>query len=180
MYKRQSPGSKTQQLIEGIAPPVVDAAAAASGFVIANDAEYRRCHLLTHQCKRLHSPALLVTHHDGTQLPSSFSTSGTPRAQHTHLRFDRVLCDVPCSGDGTLRKAPELWRRWSPRLGYGVHRVQLNLLLRGLQLLVAGGRLVYSTCSLNPIENEAVVAALLKQYGDKIRLLDVSLPGFKF
>ena len=156
-----SPGSKTQQLIEGIAPPVVDAAAAASGFVIANDAEYRRCHLLTHQCKRLHSPALLVTHHDGTQLPSSFSTSGTPRAQHTHLRFDRVLCDVPCSGDGTLRKAPELWRRWSPRLGYGVHRVQLNLLLRGLQLLVAGGRLVYSTCSLNPIEDEAVVAHAL-------------------
>lgn len=38
----------------------------------------------------------------------------------------------------------------------------------------------YSTCSLNPIENEAVVAAVLKKYGDKIEVLEVSLPGFKF
>ena len=50
------------------------------------------------------------------------------------LRFDRVLCDVPCSGDGTLRKAPDLWRRWSDGLGLGVHRMQLAILLRGMQV----------------------------------------------
>ena len=43
-----------------------------------------------------------------------------------------------------------------------------------------GGKLSYSTCSLNPIENEAVVAAALKMYGDKIRVLQTGLPGFKF
>ena len=52
--------------------------------------------------------------------------------------------------------------------------------MRGLELLKVGGKLSYSTCSLNPIENEAVVAAILKTYGSKIKLLDVSLPGFKF
>lgn len=52
--------------------------------------------------------------------------------------------------------------------------------MRGLELLKVGGKLSFSTCSLNPIENEAVVAAILKTYGSKIKLLDVSLPGFKF
>ena len=47
-------------------------------------------------------------------------------------------------------------------------------------MLKVGGKLSYSTCSLNPIEDEAVVASALKTYGDKIRLLDVELPGFKF
>ena len=35
------------------------------------------------------------------------------------MYFDRILCDVPCSGDGTLRKAPDLWRRWGPSMGTG-------------------------------------------------------------
>jgi hypothetical protein len=51
------------------------------------------------------------------------------------LRFDRILCDVPCSGDGTLRKAPDLWRRWTDGLAMGIHRMQRSLLLRGLQML---------------------------------------------
>jgi 16S rRNA C967 or C1407 C5-methylase (RsmB/RsmF family) len=49
-----------------------------------------------------------------------------------------------------------------------------------LELLKVGGKLSYSTCSLNPIENESVVAALLKMYGNKIRLLETGLNGFKF
>ena len=57
-------------------------------------------------------------------------------------------------GDGTLRKAPDLWRRWNDGLAIGVHRMQLHILLRGLQMLKPGGRLVYSTCSMNPIEDE--------------------------
>ena len=43
-----------------------------------------------------------------------------------------------------------------------------------------GGKLSYSTCSLNPIENESVIAAALKEYGDKIRLVKTELPGFRF
>ena len=76
-------------------------------------------------------------------------------------QFDRVLADVPCSGDGTLRKSPDLWRSWALSSAVQLHPVQIGCLVRGLSLLKVGGRLVYSTCSMNPLENEAVVAFAL-------------------
>ncbi|KAL8425711.1 hypothetical protein Efla_003089 [Eimeria flavescens] len=82
------------------------------------------------------------------------------------ILFDGVLCDVPCSGDGTLRKKRALWESWSPHQGLGCHRLQLQILLRGIKLCRIGGRIVYSTCAFNPIENEAVVrAAIMKSKG---------------
>ena len=51
--------------------------------------------------------------------------------------------------------------------------------MRGLELLDTGGRLVYSTCSLNPIEDEAVVAAALEKCGDAVELVEADLPGRK-
>lgn len=74
------------------------------------------------------------------------------------ILFDRILCDVPCSGDGTIRKAPDIWRRWTPGNGNGLHPLQLRIALHACQMLKVGGRLVYSTCTFNPIEDEAVVA----------------------
>ena len=71
-------------------------------------------------------------------------------------KYDRVLCDVPCSGDGTGRKQRSVIRTWDVRHGLGLHALQLAILSRGIELLGYGGRLVYSTCSLNPIECEAV------------------------
>ena len=41
------------------------------------------------------------------------------------MRFDRILCDVPCSGDGTLRKSPDIWRRWTATNGNGLHPLQV-------------------------------------------------------
>ena len=77
------------------------------------------------------------------------------------ILFDRILCDVPCSGDGTIRKAPDIWRRWTPGNGNGLHPLQLRIALHACQMLKVGGRLVYSTCTFNPIEDEAVVAEVL-------------------
>ena len=63
----------------------------------------------------------------------------------------------------------------------GLHPLQVRIAFRGAQLLAVGGRLVYSTCSFNPIENEAVVAELLRMGGGALKLVDVSdqLPNLK-
>jgi len=76
-------------------------------------------------------------------------------------RFDRVLADVPCSGTGTLARNPEIkWRLKADDL-YDLHLRQVAILKSALAHLAVGGRLVYSTCSLEREENEAVVEAAL-------------------
>ena len=103
------------------------------------------------------------------------------------MLFDRIVCDVPCSSDAAIRKIPQKWEKWSTQDGASLHVLQARILFKGLQLLKVGGRLSYSTCSLNPIEDEAVVSEILELCGGAIELVDVSgemtalrrLPGLK-
>lgn len=156
-----APGSKTTQLLE-MSPAAV----------VANDFSLRRAGILTRRC-RGRVPAevaarLLVTNHAAQSIPEIAS-------------FDRIVCDVPCTGDGAIRKNQDLWRYWQPHLGIELHTRQLQIALRAASLLAVGGTMAYSTCSLNPIENEAVVAALLRQTHGALELVDVSdrLPKLK-
>ncbi|KAK9814454.1 hypothetical protein WJX72_006165 [[Myrmecia] bisecta] len=176
-----APGSKTAQILEmlhyGTAMP--------TGIVVANDSDAQRCNLLTHQTKRMCSPALVVTNHDATTYPM-VAPRGVPK-EVGGVKYDRILCDVPCSGDGTIRKAQDIWRRWSAGNGNGLHPLQLRITLHACKLLETGGRLVYSTCTFNPIEDEAVVAEVLRKTKGSMELLDMSghlpelkrLPGLK-
>ena len=85
--------------------------------------------------------------------------------------YDRIICDVPCTGDGTTRKHPEVFARWEVALAC-VSTLQLQIAMRGAALLRVGGLMCYSTCSLNPIENESVVAELLRRCGGALELVD--------
>ncbi len=76
-------------------------------------------------------------------------------------RFDRILCDVPCTGTGTLARNPEIRHRLQPRELARQAERQRAILTSTLRLLAPGGRLLYATCSLEPEENEAVVEACL-------------------
>ncbi|TPX06966.1 uncharacterized protein E0L32_011111 [Thyridium curvatum] len=147
----------------------------ATGLLIANDADYKRSHMLIHQLKRLSSPNMIVTNHDATLFPSLRLPSDDPKAGK-YLKFDRILADVPCSGDGTLRKNIAVWREWQPGSALGLHLTQTRILVRALQMLKPGGRVVYSTCSMNPVENEAVIAAAIDRCGglEKIDIVDCS------
>ena len=178
-----APGSKTAQILEDIH----SSGAMGSGMVIANDSDSQRAYMLVHQLKRLGSPAFLVTTHEGQHFPSLYTqppqSSSLPPSL---LLFDRILCDVPCSGDGTLRKNLSLWARWTPNFAYGLHPLQISIAWRGLQMLKEGGLMVYSTCAFNPVEDEAVVAELLRRSNeegkeDAVSLVDVSgrLPGLQ-
>jgi len=124
--------------------------------------------MLIHHLKRYSCPALLITNHNGESFPDV-------------VKFDRILVDVPCTGDGTLRKAPDLWRRWNPEVSFAYHRLQVAIAWRAVQLLKPGGRLVYSTCSFNPLEDEAVVCEILRRSKRMLKLVDVSssIPGLK-
>jgi multisite-specific tRNA:(cytosine-C5)-methyltransferase len=118
-----APGSKTFQLLEMI-HQADKPGELPDGMVIANDSDVQRCHLLIHQTKRMCSPNILVTNHDAQLFPGlkdkSCRGAATlnqgdaegPVEDGNRLLFDRILCDVPCSGDGTLRKAPDIWRKW--------------------------------------------------------------------
>ncbi|XP_049852446.1 RNA cytosine C(5)-methyltransferase NSUN2-like [Schistocerca gregaria] len=155
-----------------------------SGVVVANDVNAKRCHMLISQLVRLSSPAVLVVNCDAQKFPSLRGSSGSGRGVDL-AGFDRVLCDVPCSGDGTLRKNADIWLSWNPGVGLSMHRTQCNILSRAVELASLGARIVYSTCSMNPVEDEAVVAAVLKKFGEEsafgLQILDTSqeLPRLK-
>ena len=183
-----APGSKTAQILEDLHHDL-QTNPSTQGMVIANDADPQRAYMLVHQLKRLGSPAFLVTTHEGQHFPNLYTqqhTAAGSAAQPSLLHFDRILCDVPCSGDGTLRKNVGLWARWTPNFAYGLHPLQLAIASRGVAMLRMGGLMVYSTCAFNPVENEAVVAQLLRQSSSsgsahRLTLVDVSerLPGLR-
>jgi 16S rRNA (cytosine967-C5)-methyltransferase len=89
-----------------------------------------------------------------------------------HATFDRVLVDVPCSGTGTLARNPEIKWRLQPEDLEDLRARQLAILRSALTQVAPGGRLIYSTCSLEKAENENVVEEALKQ-NSRFRLLDV-------
>ncbi|XP_068154387.1 tRNA (cytosine(34)-C(5))-methyltransferase [Drosophila tropicalis] len=174
-----APGSKTAQLIEALHAAPEDHRIP-PGFVLANDVDNNRCYMLVHQAKRLNSPCLLVTNHDSSVFPNLIRTQSD--GSKSILKFDKILCDVPCSGDGTLRKNPDIWMKWNLAQAYNLHGIQYRIVRRGAEMLEVGGRLVYSTCSLNPIENEAVLQRIIKDSDGALELVDAGhlVPGLKY
>ena len=135
-----APGNKRAQLAQRAGP---------TGQVIAGDLHWHRLREMTSlpPDTRVWKVAL-----DGC-LPLPF-----------RVTFDRILVDAPCSGTGTLRRHPEIkWRLRSSDLGE-LSQKQLHLLDSAATALRPGGRLVYSTCSLEPEENQDVIERFLKAH----------------
>lgn len=172
---------------EGLGPEGLNDDGRSTGLLIANDSDYKRAHMLIHQMKRLNSPNLIVTNHDATMYPSiklpPLPSTESKAQKNRYLKFDRILADVPCSGDGTARKNYSVWKDWSPSNALGLYAIQSRILVRALQMLKVGGRVVYSTCSMNPVENEAVIASAIDRCGGaaNVKIIDCSneLPGLK-
>nr|CCA18145.1 tRNA (cytosine5)methyltransferase NSUN2like protein putative [Albugo laibachii Nc14] len=96
-----------------------------------------------------------------------------PQMESMNDGFDRVLCMVPCSGDGLIRNCPEKWRTWTALKGVENHSKQIKLLTKALSLVKVGGTVLYCTRSMNPIENEAVVTAVLDNGLCEVELVDI-------
>lgn len=150
-----SPGSKSSQILEVLGE---------KGVLICNDANRRRIDRLVKQTKRFGHPGLIVTCSDASIFPS------------IGVVPDRVLCDVPCSGDGTVRKNRHIFQKWQIKESVSLFSLQRRILKRGIDMLKPNGILVYSTCSLNPIENEIVILSVLEERED-IDIVPFEIPG---
>ena len=139
-----APGGKTSQLAVEMKN---------TGLILAGDLHLHRLHVLQRTCRRL-----------GTAIVSPIALDGTqPLPFLPRTRFDRVLVDAPCSGTGTIRRHPEIKWRLRPEGFEALAGTQLRLLKSAAPFVAPGGRLVYSTCSLEPEENQAVVEKFLAE-----------------
>ena len=128
-----APGSKTSQILETVSSPTSPNDLEPRGFVVANDSDPKRAFMLVHQLRRINSPAVLVTSCDAQFFPLLKDGQETGEGM-----FDRVLCDVPCSGDGTTRKNPGVWKHWSALGSLALHPLQLAIALNGARLTKVG------------------------------------------
>jgi 16S rRNA (cytosine967-C5)-methyltransferase len=126
-------------------------------WILACDIHIRRLAPLKSACCRLGVEGVDALVLDGTQeLPFA------DRAR----KFDRVLVDAPCTGTGTLRRNPEIKWRLTPDDVKRLAVVQQLLMSHAAEAVADGGRLVYSTCSIESEENEAVIARFLESNGE--------------
>ena len=162
------PGERILDLCSAPGNKTVQAAVhmAGAGSILANDINNNRLGMVVRNLERLGVTNVALTEWNGSNLPPDIGD------------FDRVLADVPCTCEGTTRKNPDLiWReqgqtsdRWSG--------VQVAILRKAVQRCRPGGRIVYSTCTYAPEENEDVVDAVLNEYEDEVRLVPARVEGF--
>lgn len=153
-----APGSKTTQIAQLMEN---------KGIIIANDVSLERLVALGANVQRCGVANVIATQMDGTKF------------WMLRQKFDRVLVDVPCSGSGTLRSNPNIWKELSMGMISRLTKLQKSLILSGFDSLKRNGILVYSTCSLEPEENEEVVDFLLKKRKNA-RVERIEIPGLKF
>ena len=106
----------------------------------------------------------------------TYCKDGTRVGRQVPARFDRVLLDAPCSSEARFRLSePASWAYWSEKKIGDMQRKQKQLLYSGLTALKPGGRLVYSTCSFAPEENEAIIAHAMKKFPGLLRIEPIEL-----
>lgn len=152
-----APGSKTTQLAQYMHN---------TGLIVANDNSYQRLKALSINLQRCGVFNVVMTNTEG------FLIQG--------IEFDRVLADVPCSATGTIRKSLKTINMWNPKVITQLSSLQKKLASHGFELLKPGGTLVYSTCTMEPEEDEGVVDFLLNKYHNaKIQKIDLDIKRSK-
>ena len=134
------------------------------GMLIANDYKHIRMKPLDLNLQRIGISNTIITLMEGRWFKG--------------FEFDKVLVDAPCSGTGTIRKSLKTLLIWNPNMVKRLAGTQKQLIETGFNNLKKGGTLVYSTCTLEPEEDENVVSFLLEKYPDA-EIQEIELPGLK-
>ena len=144
-----APGGKTTQIAGRMA---------GEGFLLCNEINPKRAKILGRNIERMGVANALVTNEHPQNLANKYQGF-----------FDRVLIDAPCSGEGMFRKEEAAVTDWSQEAVEMCARRQAEILHSGAQLLKPGGRLVYSTCTFSPEENELTVENFLANHPEFTR-----------
>ena len=135
------------------------------GLLVCNEPVPKRAAILSRNIERMGLPHTIVTCAKPEQLANQW-----PEA------FDAVMVDAPCSGEGMFRRDPETRNEWTQEKADGCAERQREILRSAARLVRPGGRLVYSTCTYNPKENEENARWFTEQFPE-FRLEAFSLPG---
>lgn len=146
-----APGSKTTQ----IAARMDNA-----GAILANEFSASRVKVLHANISRCGISNVALTHFDGRVFGAALPET-----------FDAILLDAPCSGEGVVRKDPDALKNWSVASNLEIAATQQELIDSAFHALRPGGTLVYSTCTLNQEENEAICHWLKARYPDAVEFL---------
>ena len=149
-----APGSKTGQIA---------AIMKNKGLLIANDPNYIRLKALSLNLQRLGVTNTVITNMKGYFIKE---------------KFDSILLDAPCSGTGTIRKSPKTVDIYNPNMIRKLASDQRGLINNAFNILNNGESLIYSTCSLEPEENEGVINFLLNRY-ENAKVEKIKFKGLK-
>ena len=152
-----APGGKTTQIAGKMA---------GEGFLLCNEINPKRAKILSRNIERMGVANALVTNEHPARLAEKYPGF-----------FDRVLIDAPCSGEGMFRKEEAAVTDWSQETVEMCANRQREILHSGAALVAPGGRLVYSTCTFAPEENELAMEGFLTSHPE-FSLEDVSAPWF--
>ena len=150
-----APGGKTTQIADALG---------GDGLIVCNEPVPSRAKILSRNVERMGVSNALVVSADPEKLAPLWRQA-----------FDAILVDAPCSGEGMFRRHPETRDEWNESSPEGCAVRQKRILACAVEMLRPGGRLAYSTCTLNHEENENVVAWLLSEFSD-LETVPFSMP----
>ena len=154
-----SPGSKTTQAAVMMRN---------EGTIIANEISMGRIGILNSNLERCGVMNTIVTRKEGVSLCERF-------LKKTQFRFDKILVDAPCSGEGTLRKSPKTFQMWNINMIKKIAGTQKRLAEAALRILKVGGTMIYSTCTLAPEEDEMIVDYLIRNFDVEVEKIVLPL-----
>lgn len=154
-----APGSKTTQIAAEMKN---------IGLIIANEIHLGRIKILASNLERCGVTNTIITRKEGRVLCS--------KLKQKDFKFDKILLDTPCSGEGTLRSTPATYLMWNPKTIKRLSRLQKQLFEAAFEILKVGGEIIYSTCTHAPEENEEVIDYVLERFKNQINIEQIKLP----
>lgn len=132
------------------------------GFLVANDISNSRAKALLRNLELFGIPNSMVTNETPGRLAGYFPEF-----------FDKILVDAPCSGEGMFRKDPDVAKTWDETRPEFFGKIQKDIIANAISMLKPGGKLLYSTCTFSPVENEGLISYVLEHF-PQMKLLDIA------